>query len=329
MADLAIYGARFHQTVSDEVQGGLIDLTKKILITNLDNISNITLVSSDISDDSQIYRIKGITTFDIKISELIQLNGIIPVTTHNLFTQIERITRIDDNPTALNGVVTVSDDSKILGTLESGSWEVIELLRVFAEVPSNPTLEKRILEKFFIRNQMSQSVNLVISEIDPYDIADFFLDHTVDSDLFSASRHVRPSSIPLTDVNSLPKSVVLAPGEAIGIWLRATIDAGDLMSSNRYYMKLSYSGTIQMLYLLTRRPGGVTLADVINLRTSHATGAGLNLRFVELAGAKMVEESYYEPNPITFRDQFYYNTRINQLFKKIGSTPNPVWKSVK
>ena len=40
-------------------------------------------------------------------------------------------------------------------------------------------------------------------------------------------------------------------------------------------------------------------------------------RFIELFGGEMVEVWSYEPDPRTFRGDYYYNARINQLFRKI------------
>ena len=39
-------------------------------------------------------------------------------------------------------------------------------------------------------------------------------------------------------------------------------------------------------------------------------------RFVELHGGTMVPVSNYEPDPQTFRHDYYYNSRTNQLLKK-------------
>ena len=42
-----------------------------------------------------------------------------------------------------------------------------------------------------------------------------------------------------------------------------------------------------------------------------------NPQAIELYGGKTVEMSHYEPDADTFRDEYYYNSRINRLFKKI------------
>ncbi len=48
--------------------------------------------------------------------------------------------------------------------------------------------------------------------------------------------------------------------------------------------------------------------------------------FVELLGAKEVEFWYHEPDPNTFRDNHYYNSRLNKLYVKGKSGPVYFWK---
>lgn len=35
-----------------------------------------------------------------------------------------------------------------------------------------------------------------------------------------------------------------------------------------------------------------------------------------------------EPNPITYRSKYYYNSTLNKLFVKISTSPVPCWKPV-
>lgn len=59
-----------------------------------------------------------------------------------------------------------------------------------------------------------------------------------------------------------------------------------------------------------------TLTDLIDRR--GAAGPGFNdVRFLELSGATMVEMTQFEPDPRTFRGEYYYNTSENRLYKKI------------
>lgn len=58
-------------------------------------------------------------------------------------------------------------------------------------------------------------------------------------------------------------------------------------------------------------------------------GVGHNAnRFIESLGGTYVINEFNEPDPITFRGDYYYNTRINQLFKKLVVGDVNVWKRV-
>jgi hypothetical protein len=54
--------------------------------------------------------------------------------------------------------------------------------------------------------------------------------------------------------------------------------------------------------------------------------SGLPHQFLELLGGKPVEMIYYEPDANTFRDQYYYNTRENKIYKKLKAGTKYVWK---
>jgi len=74
------------------------------------------------------------------------------------------------------------------------------------------------------------------------------------------------------------------------------------------------------------------LADLIARRSKGRIGTGTNpLRFQELVGAEEVPFSSYEPDPVTSRSEWYYNTRHNVLFKRIptirNGMPSAVWKT--
>jgi len=67
--------------------------------------------------------------------------------------------------------------------------------------------------------------------------------------------------------------------------------------------------------------------DILSMR--HP-GVGYNpTRFVELYGAEMVPMSRVEPDPNTFRSEYYYNTRQNALYRKLPTDDSKVvWKRI-
>lgn len=74
-----------------------------------------------------------------------------------------------------------------------------------------------------------------------------------------------------------------------------------------------------------------TVRDIHNRRGDSTIGYNPH-RFVELYGGEMVPISNYEPDPSTFRNLYYYNSRMNRLFKRIEIKGDRVsayyWKSV-
>lgn len=56
---------------------------------------------------------------------------------------------------------------------------------------------------------------------------------------------------------------------------------------------------------------------------------GLSHNFITLFGGRPIEISFVEPDPTSFHGDYYYNSRENQLFKKL-MTPDHrvVWKAV-
>jgi hypothetical protein len=70
--------------------------------------------------------------------------------------------------------------------------------------------------------------------------------------------------------------------------------------------------------------------DIRSRRINNDTGYDPT-RFVELFGGELAFVSNYEPDPQTFRAEYYYNSRINRLFKRIKIEGENVdmyyWKS--
>lgn len=58
------------------------------------------------------------------------------------------------------------------------------------------------------------------------------------------------------------------------------------------------------------------LSDLSLHRGSPGVGGNPH-RFVELVGGEEIHYSFYEPDPETWRTEYFYNTRINVLYKKV------------
>jgi len=69
--------------------------------------------------------------------------------------------------------------------------------------------------------------------------------------------------------------------------------------------------------------GLTVLNDIMSRRASYQTypSGGHSHNAVEMFGGTIVPMMFAEPDPATFRGKYYYNTKINQLFKKRNSFP--------
>lgn len=56
--------------------------------------------------------------------------------------------------------------------------------------------------------------------------------------------------------------------------------------------------------------------DDLFARRKPITTGGNPINFVELVGGKDILYLWYQPDPITTRDQFWYDTRNNILYRK-------------
>ena len=72
------------------------------------------------------------------------------------------------------------------------------------------------------------------------------------------------------------------------------------------------------------------LDDITKYRSTPSQGYNPH-RFLELFGGTIVPIYNYEPDPQTSRNPYYYNSRTNQLFKRmsiIGDTEYAYWLAV-
>ena len=59
------------------------------------------------------------------------------------------------------------------------------------------------------------------------------------------------------------------------------------------------------------------LVLTISQNKLSAEPAGNDHRFLELYGGSEVPVQFWEPDPLTFRSEHYYNARQNELFKRM------------
>lgn len=322
-----------YSTVNDgNTEGGVIDLQTKLLTYNIITTSQLRMVSDSALDVDQQYLVEGVSPNHLRLTETITLTGTTVVTSLYYYVKIERITKMAGS--VLVGDVAISDSARTLATLEANlnGVEVTGLDTILYGIPGNPTKSKTYYEKFFIHNSGSSSISdLVISEYsDPDQDGTIAIDTTINGSMTSTSKTARPSGLNSNNFG-LAKSVpTLAPGDYIGVWIRTAITAGTLISTKHYIVKLTYGAFEELAYLIARHANGQVLEEIVGLRSaSKPYGGGIPTNYIELLNGKMVEELFYEPDPSTFRDQYYYNTRLNRMYKKLNTSPQPVWKYIR
>ena len=74
------------------------------------------------------------------------------------------------------------------------------------------------------------------------------------------------------------------------------------------------------------------LTDLQSRRSARSVGQQ-NVRLVELNGGKIIEPSAFEPDPVSHRDEYYYNATTNTLFRRIwtrnsNGLQNAYWKKI-
>lgn len=70
------------------------------------------------------------------------------------------------------------------------------------------------------------------------------------------------------------------------------------------------------------------LDDIIRNRGRSTVGHNPT-RFIELYGAEIVPIQFYAPDPVSFRSEYYYNSRQNVLFRKLNTSDGRiVWKRI-
>lgn len=332
-SSLTLYGAANHQEDNaSNPQGGIIDTSKKLLLTPMPTASTITLVSSSQSDTDQAYLVEGLSPGRVSQSELVQLNGVTPVTTSRTFNKIYRVTK--QSGSGLFGNVTVSSNVD-LGTLTYESIvdpEVTELIDFFSNIYGKASSETTYYEKFFIKNWMGIDLNnITISEYqsDANDAIQFAVSSGTD---IVGSTSTSENRVTAPNVTFFEKSATLAtiPHDAeIAVWVKLTLAAGESINRNGWKIKVSSDEYNEIFDIIHPESPGSSYRDIVSQRNNHQIGGGTPIQFIELTGGVLVPQSFYEPDPSTYRYQFYYNARLNRLFKKLSTTPVPVWKAVR
>jgi hypothetical protein len=74
------------------------------------------------------------------------------------------------------------------------------------------------------------------------------------------------------------------------------------------------------------------IEDLLERRGNVTVSGNSNRTGIELNGGEVVQMTPFEPDAITFRNWYYYNTATNTLMRKVVITTTPTivayWKKV-
>lgn len=253
-SDIKIYGAANHAEDNSSTQGGAIDLTTVMVFddSTLANTLNdtIDIVSDNSADTTQTVTITGRLSTGVIASEALSLNG---TTTVNGATTFERILKIVVSASH-TGTISVrrNSDSTTIGSLlgtatAPGGTAELTLRRPFYDVSADIAggSSRDFYEKVFIKNNNSTNALLsaaVAENADPTGYVTFDLEDAVDDTNSTASRLNTVPAGMLGSFDSTTKNVPgtnLAPGSAIGVWIKLTLAAGTAAAKTTWTVQMT------------------------------------------------------------------------------------------
>lgn len=230
-SDIKFYGSASMPEDNSTTSGGAIDLEVKVIFTDISTTDNVTVVSDNAGDTMNI-TVYGRSAAGAIISETLALNGTTRVVGSNNYERIMKVVLAS----AATGTITVARDNSPtyteIGTMEPG---ILELRRMFygASADAVGGSARAYYEKFFIKNTSStHTLNsaTVAEAADPSTKITFDLESSKDGTNSVSDRLDGAPSGMLGSFDNTTKTVPgggLGVGEAIGVWLKMSLSAGD------------------------------------------------------------------------------------------------------
>lgn len=237
--DLVIYAAQ--NICSDDINpsGGAIDNTRRTSFVQMTAVSTLTYVSD--GADVRTVTATGRDSSGANVTESITLNGTSPVTGTQAF---ERIQRVDINSADGSRNVTIA---QLTGPLTLGVIPATEVgfCSFFANSASGQSSLTRYEKCFFINQNTSSTLSSATVTLlaDPSSRIAVGLESAVNGTGATSNRLAAPSPVTFSGVGvtqSVPSGQLTA-GQAIGVWVRQTLQAND--APQRVTFSTQLSGT--------------------------------------------------------------------------------------
>jgi len=218
--------------------GGAINNNGVVALTNLVSpTGTVEAVSSAAGDTTQTLTIYGFLASGVAASEAKTLNGTTDVEFTTAFKHVTKAT-LSGTTTGNITVRELSGGSDTIFVIPAGktSWRGI-FLEAYSEESGGS--QKIFYEKIFLKNtdDVSALINAAVQMTDPTSKLAFGLATSKDDSGTTTNRLTAPAGVTFgTSDASVPTGNLLA-GEAIGVWLRLTLDAGDSPVLNKITFK--------------------------------------------------------------------------------------------
>jgi len=247
-AELIVYGSANMPEDNVSTSGGAIDLTTKIVFTDIAATDQVTVISDAAGDTTQTVTVYGRNAGGTIVSEALSLNGTVRVTGAVAF---ERILKVVVNA-AHTGTITIARDNTPtfteIATMETG---ILTLRRLFYDASADASggSSRDYYEKVFIKNTnatFTLNAAAIVEQADPTTLITFDLEDAInDTNSLSDRLDTAPSGM-LGTFTGASKNVpggILAAGASIGVWLKLTLAAGTAAAKSTYTLRTSGTTT--------------------------------------------------------------------------------------
>lgn len=239
------------------VFGGAIDLTTRVILTQISATDNVEIVSS--AADARTLTIVGRLSTGVLTSEVMTLNGVTQVTSANAYERIESVTLASASATLTVTVRKASDNVTICtigGAAPSDATEIraVAMFRNSTIPGSGSTLR---YEKFFWKNANAAAFALtsaIITQASESPGAHMF--HALASAVADAGAIANRITAPAAGIlatggagtfddlaKTVPGGANIAAGSQIGVWLQETLVNTDSPYKGTYTSQLDGNTT--------------------------------------------------------------------------------------
>lgn len=241
--DLVAYAALNMPEDESSINGGGIDLTRRVVFTDLSSPDTIEAVSSNNADTMNL-TLTGRNVGGGSLTVTLALTGTVAVP----FTGLGTIERFQKAvlASAAAGTITVrrTTGPTTIGTISPGE---LSFIRIFNNAFSDVS-PKNYYEKFFWKNthgSLSLLSALVQQSADPSAKITHCIANAVNDTATTSNRLTAPSGGNLLapgtfdDTDKAVPGTDLAAGAAIGVWLKLTLGANDTPLKSTYTAEIS------------------------------------------------------------------------------------------